>query len=581
MSRTDLPANGEISYNSVVFPVETETLEIRGTPHYDQAGRTVAYVVYMLRLRAIFSNSSGTTDTQLDGIRDSLLRPGGAFQYGSKGFGALQINVTGIRDVLWGPRPTMFSWKPIGSNRAVEIEWGVEVAIPQCSTSARYRFALMEVNYRLGFSIDRSGLTTRTYSGYLTIPETRDSVGSRTLSDSADGYRDSVNPFVPEGFTRVSQDYQLNEAKTRLDFTIVDQENPSTLQPGVISCQASHTISSAENNLSRWHGTIEATYELSQAYPRAAALQLFFALVQDRLDSISTFGLDQGGSRTKALITSLQMREPDIFGRNVASFSVQYNFPCSRTTLMRASGLWTQVTSANENVWRNSVALQIFGNRGGSQMRFNLYGDAIVDLCGDQSQVGDPTLSVSIRPPFPEYNDVIILKPIDPDQSWLKYKNVIYVEAEERTLEHKPLASTLTAGSVTAPVAAPSPPPAPTGSPPNPTTPYAKLDNNQIGPASFYSANAVTGIFQSQGAPSLYLIMEGAAMRAGYLITPPELTSVNGVPVISANREGIEYVKSDVIADYGMPVVGCEWRKRYLVTAVPPGGIGVLPNPLP
>lgn len=40
------------SYNGVVFPVETETTEMKIAPVYDAASRAVKYVLYSITLRA-------------------------------------------------------------------------------------------------------------------------------------------------------------------------------------------------------------------------------------------------------------------------------------------------------------------------------------------------------------------------------------------------------------------------------------------------------------------------------------------------------------------------------------------------
>ena len=83
---------------------------------------------------------------------------------------------------------------------------------------------------------------------------------------------------------------------------------------------------------------------------------------------------------------------------------------------------------------------------------------------------------------------------------------------------------------------------------------------------------------QARAAPTYYVTLVGRALRAGYTIPQPVLLSVGGNGVILSNRPGINYFRTGVVANYGIPIVAAKWSLRYLVRGVPakdlfvPGG---------
>src|SRR5687768_13145838 len=139
------------------------------------------------------------------------------------GFGNITVNGagSGARDVMWGPIPQLLKFQHLGE-RAFECTFTVSWSAPTCA-DAVYEGQPLEVAYRLEFEPDRSGYTTRRYVGFLRIPLTRQSASSRRLTDSADSWRERINPALLPGFRRTYGPFVLNEAKTRLDWSIVDE----------------------------------------------------------------------------------------------------------------------------------------------------------------------------------------------------------------------------------------------------------------------------------------------------------------------------------------------------------------------
>lgn len=81
--------------------------------------------------------------------------------------------------------------------------------------------------------------------------------------------------------------------------------------------------------------------------------------------------------------------------------------------------------------------------------------------------------------------------------------------------------------------------------------------------------------------PTVYIILFGSAIRAGYPIPVPELVEINGEPVTPANRaDGNEFFEQKVIGNVFYPVYAARWRLRYVLPVTPPGPLPIPPNPV-
>src|SRR5262249_26997306 len=79
-----VPDGWEISYNGYSYLVETQPVDIHTRPVYDQAGRTVAYVVHTLAFSTTVTSLNRTADTidvdtseKIGEIRRQLMQPAG------------------------------------------------------------------------------------------------------------------------------------------------------------------------------------------------------------------------------------------------------------------------------------------------------------------------------------------------------------------------------------------------------------------------------------------------------------------------------------------------------------------------
>lgn len=572
----DLPAIGTVSYNGVTFGTRTKSV-IEGKPVYDSAGRTVICVVYTLNIKttifAADASTGGTVETAFADIRRKLQTPGGELHYEGKGFGGLTINVPAggsARDVMWGPKPQILKWDSTGGAQAVELTWVCEVAIPEC-VQATYQFAPMEFCFTIAWDIDKSRYTRRNYSGHIVIPQTRGGVAVRSLSDQADAYRERIVIPLPQNFRRVEH-YELDESKCRLNFSIEDEEMVANVPPpGIIDCQAEHVIQSAEMGGLRWSATLSAWYEVAPDQPKSIAGDAFFNLLQDRVNSMKSYAQWPGTtSQNAAIYTSYTFREPEIYGRRCAAFSVTYAFTTKLDTIIAASGLWRQPPGSNWNQWQAALAS---GPRGNAGLAFATNQDFIVDLCINQPNLmvagGRVPSTFTGFPRLPLHSDYP-----GPDVSWFDYLCKIRIESQDENCEMKtlPVSSMSTTCFFNGdPIPAPNPLPGLPGG--------GGVFTSVSGPGT--TTPNQTNANQTRANQSLWAILSGTALRAGYPITPPALTSINGVPCIPDNREDFEYFESNLVANWGgVPIVEAGWQLRYRLPTFPVGPIGVPESPL-
>lgn len=562
-----LTALGTCSYNAYVFSEYMETMGIQGTPIYDQSGRTVVYCRWVVTVRdRVLAAAGDTIDSTMETIRTALMAPGGVLVYANKGFGDLSINgASSKKDVLWGPKPQSFDYRLTGRDLAAEITWTFEVAIPQCS-GASFSGAIMESVYGVTYGIDRGGYTTRTVSGYLRIPQTKASASSKTLVDNADYYRDRIVPIAPDGFRRVDSHFALDESTCRLNYSITDEP-----PPGVIEVQASHSVSSQPPSPSSamWTGTISASYEMARGVSRGIAFNYFKDLCLYRINRTQASGVGK-----VMFPVAMSLQESEIYGRKGASCSFTYTFTCSAKDLLAGSALFEPVPNSNYLQWRASMA-GIFSANGRSyaNLAFQSSDDVIVDLCGNNTSIMTAGGVSNLRAVGGADN--FITPYPDPDASWIDFQMKLRIEPDDMVVEMKPLplspVGAVQQGPNQVNLFTPAPAAAPAG---------GQIINNIAPPQLPYSGGQNITSPQQRCSPSITVWLSGQAIRAGYPIDAPQLTTIGGVTATQADIEGRSFFETWILREsFGVPIVAAAWRRRYILSQTPTGPIGIPSTP--
>jgi hypothetical protein len=574
-----VPATGRVEYNGYQFGPYTTTESVQGRPVYDSAGRTVTHIVYAITLKtriyAFDGNNQVPTDSAMENIRRRLSTPGGKFYYQDKGFGDFTINVGGRKDVVWGPKPKILSWKPRGGDLAGDLTWQVEVAIPECTT-AKYTFppGVLSFNFSVNYAIDQAGFTRRTYKGTVVIPQTRKSVTDRNIYQTADDMREKIAAEPPLGIRLISQNYTIDESKNKLDFDIVWEDMPAALPPGVISCNASHTVSSRERSLTQWQGIISADYELAREYDRAYAYQLFWQLVLHRIKRVDF----AKGSEVyqEAIPISVSVSEPEIYGRNKSRFSLSYWYGCPINMFLECSGLFQAVPGVDAVAWRASMLNSAMHPRGFAKMKFDPKSDGIIDLCATPAKLKNENAFV-VNKTYAKDISTFATCP-HPAYSWLDYDLRVRTHYEDETVELR----TLPLNPISAEkygalktygfdVTKQN----------DPNAVGATIDNNKATQYP-YPPGSIVNQFSSEvqvRVPAAIVVtIEGAAMRACWPIQPPNLLNVGNAIAVPIRRDD-NFFFTHVVANKFVPINAAAWRQSYFLYGNP-GAIGVVPNPL-
>ena len=316
---------GQIVYNGFEFPPAVNT-SCNMTPVYDRSDRGLMYVKYQFKVEFIvygpdvgslgeddptgtwggpeagdsFSNETrtawntepenqkydhptaggggGSIDHQIHFLRRRLSQPGRELQIAGIGLGPdLHINpdvpwplspAGALYDVVWGPKPRMINWEPIGAAGAARIIWECEVGLVECEMTTKSdkeripeRFSphgsyaggllppeVLQVVYNQNWSINTEGQTTKHYEAIIQVRGYINPANFTHLLDNlnADDYRVYFEPPLLPGYRR-SRKYRLNDDKTQLSIEIQDEEVDSDwpLPPGVSKIDVDYSISSS------------------------------------------------------------------------------------------------------------------------------------------------------------------------------------------------------------------------------------------------------------------------------------------------------------------------------------------------
>jgi hypothetical protein len=533
-------ADYRVSYNGHVFDgATTEVVDIKSQCVLDSAQRTIIYMRYLLTIRSVIYSAAGsTTDTSMDAIRRRLQSPGGDLLFEARGFGNFSINTNGarpIRDVKWGPIPKELSWTPWGDANAAQIEWQVEVCIPECD-AAKYEDAILEYCYRVEYMVDGDGFTTRRISGHLVIPQTRDDQRVRRFRHSADEFREKLQPLTPEGFRPLPKTFTLSEDKCRLDFTLADEQMGTAIPPpGCIRVDASMAAQTEkQGGFASYVYSLNATYDLVSGVDSAIARGHFKQLVTQRRDIVQkAAGRNKEGKPMPVVPWGSKVSEPKMYGKlKICSFSVNFFVAFNQMRFLQTAGFWQPVPDSNWQKWKAKLGDLLFNTRGNAGLKFNAKtDDVIIDLCNDTlttsklKGIRGPVERRLKTPAFKENEDILR------GDNWIVFEQSFSLIQVDSPMVHKP-----------------------------------------------YGPDAEV-IIATRCKPTWYLVHTGRAMRNRYPIAPVKLEALGSFKLVPANRDCDRFVSSEEPGMEGFPLHKARWRQRYLI-ATEVGVNGPPPNPM-
>lgn len=557
------PNYGIVTYNNYTFGV-FRNLKVTCTPVYDEADRVVTHLKYMLRCYGCVmqNNVLNTHQINMDAMQRALTVPGQQLIFKDVGFD-LGVDTNVQRDIIWGPKPRILEMRPWGEI-CWEFDWEIEFNISRCISASAYMFdgALMAWNYSVAYQVGENGLVeSRVTTGYLQIVQTVGVNNPQAVLVNVDSAWDRLTFNIPYGFRRVSNQRTINNAKNRIDFTIIDAELPgAAFPPGVVKCEARLDITSQPSGLAEWFATLRASYEISPGYPKSLAVSSFLVLMKDRvgrLKSAVTGGINPGQGLFRATIVPVRLAiSRDLYGRTT-DIACSFRFAAQPTTLLANSGLWQPLPQNDWQQWATSLAPAsqggsgVTGNKGYSDVSFDPSQDRLVTVCVPDSvaptseQIGFESIDDHDADGAADENAA---EPTDPTDSglYLVYESRVREYRSENFVVHR----------------------------------FAQ----QYQPGqNAYQDNLV----DYQSAPDNTIVMVGRAARIDQVPEPPVVTSVGG--------NGVEMLRKNFVVDdrpttlaFGHKVYLARWAILYRVKGEPavlapqdaPAVVPQLPEPL-
>lgn len=273
---------GTIRYETlegyIIFPANART-RFRSMPEKDSTGRTIKWTTCTLTVEAYISsdNIHSTVDSRFDQVRKILESPAGKLSIDNKGMGPISVNenTATIGDVDWGPFPKVVEWEPLG-NVSCYVSWEVEFKY----LNSRYTNAagIAEFAWSSRFDLDEDGGTVRTISGHLLVTGRRINYNSKLAdkNSNADAYRELITVECPIGFVRDRQTFDVNEAKTRIDFTFVDRQLHHEAFPvGIADMDTAWDLDTATDRgiFTRFIYSFTGNAKAALNYPKSIALR--------------------------------------------------------------------------------------------------------------------------------------------------------------------------------------------------------------------------------------------------------------------------------------------------------------------
>jgi hypothetical protein len=566
---------------------------ISGRPVLDTAKRTIKYVRYELQTDGIVHSggaAGNATDADMTTLRHALTAPGGVLVYEDKGFGDLVVNRTDapVRDVEWGPIPELLDYSPVGNNLGAKVTWRCSTCIPDQADS-KYQRLPMEFWYDVSYDVDEDGYSVVSTNGQVVIPMTRKVVNDSKVVDTADRLREKIRYAEPVGFKRMVQRWKLSADKRTLNFSITDTELPVALPPGCSRCDIRHSVGSefmkSNNAFVNFRGRIGGQITMARGIPKAESLRKFMAILNKLIgkEQHPAIGLIGGGAAHTALaeplkvvtthgkkgtliLTSFEI-DNEVFGRS-CNYNVTYEIQgCKLENFLPISGLFKSVGTDYKKM--NEALADSSGHvRGFAKLKHQSNLDRIIDLT---LNIGNTDIVIGVTGKTPGeptggMQEAQFTAGIDPDTSWLMFKNALKVLENTGRVHHVPIGKDIKEK--------PQPDPSVLEQINGKLTTFVINAGKHIGSAlpvgvpklALAAITKTASVMQNTHPPIYKVLMVGVAKRLGYKITPPEVKTIGGVKPHMGERS---VVLGETGSIGGIPIFQCVWQIEYFLSKQP------------
>lgn len=522
----DTPHAGfTLSYNGVQFGGSDSEYKfilpaysLNGTMMYDDAGRVVTHIQYILDVQAcIYHDSEAAQSLQVDAVTRLLSEPGRVLDIRTLGLGAISR-----ADLIWGPKPHSIALKPIAGTICSQLHWVLEFNVSPCESPNYTTWdTWMAWNYSVSCSFDFEGRETRTMHGYVQIPQSvvRISQPSPTPLPSTrhvvDEVRERITLYVPDNYRRVHSSFNENAAKNRLEFSVSDEALPGDApMPGVSKASGSVDFGTDWPYVA---GTTSLSMSLTSmpGASRFGAMRAFLMAVITQQEKLRRILKDTSSAVIPNRITLRQGLFDD--ARKMTG-SVSWQIVSCAERFLKDSSLWEPVPAPDTKAWKDSVAdAHLWHNRGygGKGTRTIPNEDIVIDLCDARKAAGIGATSQATQ----SYEQSKLPFTCDPpeENSWLAYDLKVTLYRNDPQTWIGRTSPTISTDAVKG------------------NTQGGDYAVNIPGPVYSNAVGDELPIVEQNGRPMSYVLMQFKGLRVKYLPVVPIIKTVGGHKVFQVH----------------------------------------------
>ncbi len=407
-----LPDVGQLIYNGCTFSSLFKS-EVSGQVVKDNANRTTKWMEYTISVDGVVTlpdklvglpDGQGTTTSVMQQLRFLLTAQAGSLVYKGRGNDIIvnQPSST-VRDVAWGPIPELLDFQPLGAGRSAMVKWIVKTRICDVIPNSQIVGRVLQFNEETSVIYGEDGYSTLAIKGTLEIPLTRATQATRTLTQTADDFRQQFMTQIAASidltrFRVTKRDFNVTRDKRTLEWSFAAEELPpmglpvkTTVARGSFSFRPAKT----GMGLCTWLCTMRVTYTVRKDRPRRSAWIAFLSLLRIRMNasingvipavnapqntqtivllpllsntpivfsSNNTLTAEQRAlqqvraSGTKAWLIDLNGEEGLYLDSKTVTFSASWRLITTLRGILAASGLWRYNPFDGGNNWRTSVS---------------------------------------------------------------------------------------------------------------------------------------------------------------------------------------------------------------------------------
>ena len=480
---------------------------------YADANRAVVYVRYTLTVTCVFYDTGeGGLSASMDAMKERLSAPGKELKIVGIGTGFGTI----ISDLKYGPKPLGCEARPHGQ-LAWEVVWKVQFHVSECATGNAPPLTWLAWNFAQTWTNDFEGFCTRRISGYVEIAGRRGGAGGKQPVAIADQVRERINIVVPFGFKRMVNNWDESADKTRLTFTVVDQQLTGDPYPaGVTLAQGRFSFASQGPGFAKGTARLSMTLKTSPEVGKSLAGIIFIqsvmakqAFMNERLANSKGFAIPQ----------SLEIENAKYDDARITTGSATWQLTKCLNAMLNAAGIWEPLTPGNYQTWKTSIE-NLWRNRGNADIAALPNEDLIIDVCDNVSTrtFGD----AYSKPPTTNAagNFGLACPQIPPDGGWIAYDLDVYFRRTDEQNWHKP-ASSYNQGP---PVSSPG-------------DSLSQGEGMPLGGPSYQQSASDYETTEYHGYPEWLVLLQFKGLRAQYLPVVPNIKTIGGKPVKLIKQE--------------------------------------------